>query len=50
MRRHRPQILNAAGVKYTSLGAIGYLGLRQLSRDSIEFFYWKAMDVSTILC
>ncbi len=45
-----PQILKAAGVKYTSLAQVdtwAYAGCPQLP---LNVFYWKAMDGSTILC
>lgn len=45
-----PQILNAAGVKYTSLAQLdtwAYAGCPELP---LNVFYWKGMDGSTILC
>ncbi len=45
-----PQILNAAGVKYTSLAQVdtwAYAGCPELP---LNVFYWKGMDGSTILC
>jgi hypothetical protein len=45
-----PQILNAAGVKYTSLAQLdtwAYAGCPELP---LNIFYWKGMDGSTILC
>ncbi len=45
-----PQILNAAGVKYTSLAqwdTWAYAGCPELP---LNVFHWKGMDGSTILC
>ena len=45
-----PQILNAAGIKYTSLAQFdtwAYAGCPELS---LNIFRWKGMDGSTILC
>ena len=45
-----PQILNAAGVKYTSLAQLdtwAYAGCPELP---LNVFYWKGMDGSVVLC
>ncbi len=45
-----PQILNAAGVKYTSLAQVdtwAYAGCPELP---LNVFHWKGLDGSTILC
>ena len=45
-----PQILNAAGVKYTSLAQLdtwAYAGCPELP---LNVFHWKGMDGSTVLC
>jgi alpha-mannosidase len=45
-----PQILNAAGVKYTSLAQLDTWAYAGCPIIPLNIFYWKAMDGSTILC
>jgi alpha-mannosidase len=45
-----PQILNAAGVKYTSLAQWDTWAYAGCPEMPLNVFYWKAMDGSTVLC
>jgi alpha-mannosidase len=45
-----PQILNGAGVKYTSLAQFDTWAYAGCPEVPLNVFYWKGMDGSTILC